>query len=74
MRDGLPDPPHTVGGCPDWEDNRILDPAAAVGAFLIVSADADLTSISPRRGRPIVEPPQFASMVDASRRACRRRR
>jgi hypothetical protein len=21
MRDGLPDPPHTVGGCPDWEDN-----------------------------------------------------
>jgi hypothetical protein len=28
------DPPQTVGDCPDWEDNRILDMAAAVGAFL----------------------------------------
>jgi hypothetical protein len=34
-------------------------PAAAVGAFLIVSADADLTSMSPWRGRPIIDPPQF---------------
>jgi predicted nucleic acid-binding protein len=71
---GITDPPQTVGDCPDWEDNRILDLAAAVGAFLIVSADADLTSMSPWRGRPIIEPPQFASMVDASRRARRRRR
>ncbi len=71
---GITDPPQTVGDCPDWEDNRILDLAAAVGAFLIVSADADLTSISPWRGRPVIEPSQFASMVDASRRARRRRR
>jgi hypothetical protein len=71
---GITDPPQTVGDCPDWEDNRILDLAAAVGAFLIVSADADLTSMSPWRGRPVIEPPQFASMVDASRRARRRRR
>jgi hypothetical protein len=68
---GIIDPPQTVG---DWEDNRILDLAAAVGAFLVVSADADLTSMSPWRGRPIIEPSQFASMVDASRRARRRRR
>jgi hypothetical protein len=26
----------------------------AVGAFLVVSADADLTSMSPWRGRPII--------------------
>jgi predicted nucleic acid-binding protein len=71
---GVNDPPRTVGDGPDWEDNRILDLAAAVGAFLIVSADADLTSMSPWRGRPIVEPAQFASLVDASRRARRRRR
>ena len=84
---GITEPPQTVvvpategrrgvslGDCPDWEDNRILDLAAAVGAFLIVSADVDLTSMSPWRGRPIIEPPQFASMVDASRRARRRRR
>jgi hypothetical protein len=45
-----------VGDCPDWEDNRILDLAAAVGAFLIVSADADLTTVSPWRGRPIIDP------------------
>lgn len=70
---GVLDPPQTVGDCPEWEDNRILDLAAAVGAFLIVSADADLTSMSPWRGRPIVEPAQFASLVDASRRARRRR-
>jgi predicted nucleic acid-binding protein len=62
-----------VGESPDWEDNRILDLAAAVGAFLMVSADADLTSMSPRRGRPVIEPPQFASMIDASRRARSRR-
>ena len=70
----ISDPPPTVGDCPDWEDNRILDLAAAVGAFVIVSADSDLTSMSPWRGRPIIEPSQFASMVDASRRAPRRRR
>src|ERR1019366_2410079 len=70
----LKTPDDEVGDCPDWEDNRILDLAAAVGAFLIVSADADLTSMSPWRGRPIIEPPQFASMVDASRRARRRHR
>jgi len=47
--------------------------ATAVGAFLIVSADADPTGMSPRRGRPIIEPQQFAALVDASRRARRRR-
>jgi len=44
---GITDPPQTVGDCPDWEDNRILDLAAAVGAFLVVSADTDLTNMSP---------------------------
>lgn len=71
---GITDPPQTVGDCADWEDNRILDLAAEVGAFIVVSAAADLTSMSPWRGRPIIEPPQFASLVDASRRARRRQR
>ena len=70
---GIIDPPQIVGDCPDWEDDRVLDLASAVGAFIIVSADADLTSMSPWRGRPIIEPAQFASLVDASRRARRRR-
>jgi predicted nucleic acid-binding protein len=71
---GITDPPQTVGDCPDWEDNRILDLAAAVGAFLIMSADTDLTSMSPWRGRPIIEPAQFVSLVDGARWARRRRR
>jgi predicted nucleic acid-binding protein len=71
---GITDPPQVVGDCPDWEDNRILDLALAVGAFLVVSADADLTTMSPWRGRPVIESAQFASLVDASRRSRRRRR
>jgi predicted nucleic acid-binding protein len=63
-----------VGDCPDWEDNRILDLAAEIEAWVIVSADNDLVQMSPWRGRPIVEPRQFASLVDASRRARRRTR
>jgi predicted nucleic acid-binding protein len=70
---GITDPPQAVGDCADWEDDRVLDLAVAAGAFLIVSADADLTSMSPWRGRPIIEPQQFAALVDASRRARRRR-
>jgi hypothetical protein len=69
---GITDPPQTVGDRADWEDKRILDLAAALGSFLIVSADVDLTSMSPWRGRPIIQPPQFASLVGASRRARRR--
>jgi len=72
---GLTDPPPEVAGdCPDWEDNRVLDLALAVGAFQVVSADADLTTMSPWRGRPVVDPARFASLVDASRRSRRRRR
>ena len=69
---GVFDPPQTVGDCSDWEDNRILDLALAIGAFLVVSDDTDLLSLSPWRGRPIVTPTQFASLVDASRRSRRR--
>ena len=71
---GLIDPPPSVGDCPDWEDNRILDLAVESGAFLIVSGDADLTTMLAWQGRPIIEPRQFTAMVDASRRARRRRR
>ena len=70
---GLIDPPQSVSDCPDWEDNRILDLADATGAFLIVSNDTDLIAMSPWRGRPIISPDKFAALVDASRRASRRR-
>lgn len=71
---GLTDPPQTVSDCRDWEGNRILDLADATGGFLIVSNDTDLIAMSPWRGRPIISPDKFASLVDASRRASRHRR
>jgi predicted nucleic acid-binding protein len=69
---GVVDPPRTVFDCPDFEDNLILDLAAEVGAVMIVSDDTDLTAISPWRAAPILRPGDFASRVDATRRARRR--
>lgn len=70
---GVLDPPQSVADCPDWEDNRILDLAAEIGALLIVSEDTDLTSMSPWRGTPILRPREFAAKVDGMRRHQRRR-
>lgn len=61
-----------VTDCEDHEDNRILECALAANVDLIVSADEHLTRMSPWRGIPIVGPPEFASRVDAARRATRR--
>lgn len=66
------DPPATVGDCADFEDNRVLDLAAEVGALLVVSDDVDLTSMSPWRGTPILRPREFTSKVDGMRRHRRR--
>ncbi|MGE5828279.1 MAG: putative toxin-antitoxin system toxin component, PIN family [Micromonosporaceae bacterium] len=69
---GIIDPPATVHDCRDYEDNRILDLAAEVGALLVVSGDTDLTSMSPWRGTPILRPLDFAAKVDGMRRHRRR--
>ncbi len=68
------DPPQVVSDCADWEDNRILDLAAHVGALLVVSEDTDLTAMSPWRGTPILRPREFAAKVDGMRRTRRRSR
>ncbi|RAY12634.1 hypothetical protein DPM19_23860 [Actinomadura craniellae] len=68
------DPPRTVHDCPDHEDNLVLDLAAEVGALLVVSNDADLISMSPWRGTPIVTPEVFRQKVDGMRRHTRRTR
>jgi len=65
-------PPRTVHECPDHEDNLVLDLAAEVGALLIVSEDADLTSMSPWRGMPVLRAREFVGRVDAMRRHRRR--
>jgi predicted nucleic acid-binding protein len=71
---GVLDPPQTVHDCADWEDNRVLDLAAEVGALLLVSEDVDLTSMSPLRGTPILRAREFAAKVDGMRRHHRHRR
>lgn len=69
---GVLAPARTVHECSDHEDDLILDLAAEVGAVIIVSDDADLTSMSPWRATPILRPREFAQRVDATRRARRR--
>ena len=65
---GVRHPPHTVGDCPDWEDNFVLDLVTEVGALMLISADTDLIFMSPWRGVPILTPTQFAGRVDGMRR------
>jgi predicted nucleic acid-binding protein len=67
------DPPRTLHDCKDHEDNLVLDLAAETGALLVVSEDADLTSMSPWRGTPVLRAAEFVSRVDVMCRKSRRR-
>lgn len=69
---GVIEPAETIADCPDFEDNRILECAAASGSVLIVSDDADLTSMSPWRGIPVLSAADFVKRTDAMRRGRRR--
>lgn len=66
------EPVERVTDCRDHEDNRILECALASGSVLIVSDDADLTSMSPWRGIPIVTSAEFVTRTDVKRRSRRR--
>lgn len=70
---GVVEPGVRVDDCPDYEDNRILELAISSGSTLIVSEDDDLLQMSPWRGIPILRCREFATRVDAMRRARRRR-
>jgi predicted nucleic acid-binding protein len=63
------EPHERVTDCADYEDNRILECAAASGSVLIVSDDTDLVSMSPWRGTPVVTAEEFVQRTDAMRRA-----
>jgi predicted nucleic acid-binding protein len=71
---GVREPTEDVMASEDWEDNRILGLALECDAALIVSEDPHLLDLSPWRGIPVVRPREFASRVDAARRAGRRGR
>jgi predicted nucleic acid-binding protein len=61
-------PAATIAECADWENNRLLDLAADIGALLIVSDDDELIGMSPWRGTPILRPHEFTAKVDVMRR------
>lgn len=69
---GVVEPNTTVADCPDYEDNRILECAAASSSVLVVSDDTDLLEMSPWRGTPVVSSREFVTRTDAMRRARRR--
>lgn len=69
---GVVEPGEEVTDCPDHEDNRILECAAASGSMLIVTDDTDLISMSPWRGTPVVTAAEFVKRTDAMRRGHRR--
>jgi predicted nucleic acid-binding protein len=66
------EPGETVADCPDYEDNRIPECAAASGSVLIVSDDADLLSMSPWRGTPVLTSGAFVKRTDVMRRSRQR--
>ncbi len=66
------EPGETIADCPDYEDNHILECAAASGSVLIVSDDTDLLSMSPWRGTPVLTSGTFVNRTDIMRRGRRR--
>jgi len=66
------EPATTITDCPDYEDNRILECAAASGSLLIVSDDTDLLPMSPWRGTPVLTSAAFVNRTDTMRRGRRR--
>ena len=69
---GVIEPAERMADCAEFEDNRILECASASGSVLIVSDDADLTSMLPWRGTPILSAADFVKRTDAMRRGRRR--
>lgn len=66
------EPAEPVADCKDFEDNRILECAAASGSILIVSDDTDLLSMTPWRAIPVVTSAEFVRRTDVMRRSQRR--
>lgn len=62
------EPPRAAFDFRDHEDNLILDLALVAEALIVVSDDADLTPLSPWKGRLILRPHQFVQHVVHSRR------
>ncbi len=62
------DPPRTVFGVHDFEDNLVLDLVVATDSLLLVTDDTDLNELNPWNGRLILRPQDFIERVVQSRR------
>lgn len=69
---GVIEPGVSVGDCADYEDNQILECAAASGSVLIISDDTGLLAMSPWRGTPVLTSAAFVNRTDVTRRGRRR--
>lgn len=66
------EPGKTIAACPGYEDNHILERAAASESVLIVSDDTGPASMSWRRGTPVLTFCAFAKRTDLMRQGHRR--
>lgn len=57
------EPTGRIEECRDRKDDKYLELAAAAGADVIVSSDADLLVMDPWRGKRILRPRQFLELT-----------
>ena len=55
------EPARKVFDVKDFEDNLVLDLVVASNALILVTADTDLTSLSPWNGRVLMRPQEFVN-------------
>jgi putative PIN family toxin of toxin-antitoxin system len=63
LRGELVTPTHQVSACRDAQDDKFLEAALAGQADCIVSGDADLLSLTPFEGVPILRPAEFLARL-----------
>ena len=66
LRGELVSPQRRITACRDPKDDKFLEVAVGGRADVVVSGDADLLSLDPFEGIPIVTPARFLTMLDAA--------
>ena len=66
LRGELVSPQRRIAACRDPKDDKFLEVAVGGRADVMVSGDADLLSLDPFEGIPIVTPARFLTMLDAA--------
>lgn len=66
LRGELVSPQRRIAACRDPKDDKFLEVAVGGRADVVVSGDADLLSLDPFEGIPIVTPARFLTMLDAA--------